>query len=150
MSDDDYYDYDDHAAPPPADEGRLRCGRLGNQNLHRLLGLHEPAVFCFRMSGDAMCGEEILDDDILVCQRSLQPVSGDLVIVQGLEGFLLRTWVEDPELSLRAAHPDHPDLTGEDLRGWELVGVITAMIRSYRGSRRRKRGRADRDPQRDY
>ena len=145
MSDDDYYDYESHTAPPPEDdEGRMRCGRLGDQNLHRLFRLNDPSVFCFRMSGDAMCGEEILHDDILVCQRSLVPVSGDLVIVQGRGGFLLRTWVEDPELSLHAANPDYPVLTGEALQGWELVGVITGMIRTYGRPRRRTGGDEER------
>lgn len=87
------------------------------------------ATFFVRAQGDSMLGAGIHSNDILVVDRSIEPVSGKIVIC-ALNGELTvkRLVQESEQWKLKAENPAYPDfLLTEDL---ELViwGVVTNVI----------------------
>lgn len=98
-------------------------------DLNELLVQKPAATFFVRAQGDSMLGAGIHPNDILVVDRSLEPVSGKIVIC-ALNGELTvkRLVYEHEHWKLRAENPAYPDfLLHDDL---ELVvwGVVTNVI----------------------
>lgn len=98
-------------------------------DLNEQLVRNKPATFFMRVRGDAMTGAGIFDGDVVIVDRSLQPVSGKVVIAI-LNGEMLirrleksfnkcRLLPETPRLS-----PIDVDPTG-DFAVW---GVVTYVI----------------------
>ncbi len=110
--------------PSPADsemEGKL--------DLNDLLIKHPAATFFVRVSGCSMIKAGIHHNDILVVDRSLEPLSGKIVIaaVNG-ELTVKRLLKEGSGIQLVAENEDYPpiDITeGMDLYIW---GVVTNVI----------------------
>lgn len=100
-----------------------------NLDLNELIIQKPAATFFVRAKGDSMLGAGIHSNDILVVDRSIEPVSGKIVIC-ALNGELTvkRLVQENEQWKLRAENPAYPDfLLTEDL---ELViwGVVTNVI----------------------
>ncbi|MFO8236708.1 MAG: translesion error-prone DNA polymerase V autoproteolytic subunit [Prochlorococcaceae cyanobacterium] len=112
--------------PSPADdyvEGRI--------DLNEALIRHPSSTFFLRVSGDSMRGAGILDGDLLVVDRAIEPRAG-LVVVAVIEGaFTLKHLRRHRgRWRLEAAHPDYPPLElddGDDSRIW---GVAIHAIHS--------------------
>ena len=60
-------------------------------DLNELLVKRPAATFFVRVSGDSMIGAGIHDGDILVVDRSLRPVSGDVIIASVDGEFTVKT-----------------------------------------------------------
>ncbi|HET98231.1 MAG TPA: translesion error-prone DNA polymerase V autoproteolytic subunit [Desulfurivibrio alkaliphilus] len=110
--------------PSPAEdyiEGRL--------DLNELMVAHPAATFFVRVAGDSMIGAGIHHDDILVVDRSLEPISGKIVIavVDG-ELTVKRLFKRDGRVRLLAENPAYPpiELSGEAT--CEIWGVATFVI----------------------
>ena len=113
--------------PSPAEdhiEGKLDL----NQHLIR----RPAATFIVRASGESMRDAGIFDADLLIVDRSLTPVAGDVVIAV-LRGELTvkrlarsgpNTW------RLAAANASFPDLPVDE-DGCEIWGVVTSSIRRH-------------------
>jgi DNA polymerase V len=112
--------------PSPADdyvEDRL--------DLNDLLVRHRDATYFLRVQGDSMVGAGIHPGDLIVVDRSIDPVDGHVVVAE-VEGALtikrLRHRQGAPEL-----HPENPAFPilrfreGQELRIW---GVVTSAIHS--------------------
>lgn len=98
-------------------------------DLNELLIKHPAATFFLRVSGSSMIKAGIHDNDILVVDRSLDPVHGKIVIasVNG-ELTVKRLHRVGEKVQLVAENDTYPpiEITGEvDLRIW---GVVTAVI----------------------
>lgn len=100
-----------------------------NLDLNELM-IQKPAATIFvRAQGDSMLGAGIHSNDILVVDRSIEPVSGKIVIC-ALNGELTvkRLVQESEQWKLKAENSAYPDfILTEDL---ELViwGVVTNVI----------------------
>lgn len=110
--------------PSPA-EGEIE----GELDLNELLIKHPAATFFLRVSGNSMIGAGIHHSDILVVDRSLEPISGRIVIasVNG-ELTVKRLHREAGRVRLLAENEKYPaiDITEEmELRIW---GVVTSVI----------------------
>ncbi|MBD9363773.1 LexA family protein [Methylomonas fluvii] len=98
-------------------------------DLNELL-VQKPAATCFiRAPGVSMLGAGVHPNDILVVDRSIEPVPGKIVIC-ALNGELTvkRLACENKQWTLKADNPDYPDIMlRSDL---ELVvwGVVTNII----------------------
>jgi DNA polymerase V len=101
-------------------------------DLNEQLIRNKPATFFMRVSGDAMTGAGIFSGDVVIVDRSVQAVSGKVVIAS-LNGEMLirrfekrlnkiRLLPETPRLS-----PIDVDLSGSDFSIW---GVVTYVIHS--------------------
>jgi DNA polymerase V len=112
--------------PSPADdyvESRI--------DLNDVLIRHPSSTFFLRVSGDSMREAGILDGDLLVVDRAIEPRPG-LVVVAVIEGaFTLKHLRRHHgRWRLEAAHPDYPPLElgdGDDSRIW---GVAIHAIHS--------------------
>ncbi len=96
-------------------------------DLNQLLVKHREATFFARVAGYSMVNAGIYPGDILIVDRSLEPVHGKIVIavVDG-ELTVKQLAINNGQVILRAENPDYPDIVaGEELRIW---GVVTSVI----------------------
>ena len=102
-------------------------------DLNAYLVLHKEASFFFRVVGESMSGAGIMDGDIVLVDRSVNPCHGHYVLA-----------VVDGEYTLKRLHhlhgvielhPENPAFApirlvdGQELQLW---GVVTAVVRKYR------------------
>ena len=88
------------------------------------------ATYHVQVSGDSMMDAGIVDGDILVVNRSLEPTHNAIVvaIVDG-EPTVKRLWLEPSNIQLRPENPAYPVIhigEGQDLQIW---GVVTGVVR---------------------
>lgn len=105
-------------------------------DLNREIVRHPAATFYGRVTGDSMIDEGIEPDDIIVIDRSLQPMDGDLAVccVDG-EFTLKRIKLQPDHVWLIPANESFdPILVTPDTR-FEIWGVVTYTIK--RAKRRR-------------
>jgi len=110
--------------PSPADdyiEGKL--------DLNRHLIKHPAATFFVRVSGDSMTGAGIHSGDLLVVDRSLEAVDGN-VIVAALDGDLTvkRLRKRNGTLSLLPENQDYQPIEITAQQTFEIWGVVTSVI----------------------
>jgi DNA polymerase V len=110
--------------PSPADdyiEGRL--------DLNRHLIKHPAATFFVRVSGDSMIGAGIHSGDLLVVDRSLDAVDGN-VIVAALDGELTvkRLFQRGGVLRLLPANAEYQPIEILTQQTFEIFGVVTNVI----------------------
>jgi DNA polymerase V len=110
--------------PSPADdyiEGRL--------DLNRHLIKHPAATFFVRVSGDSMIDAGIHSGDLLVVDRSLDAVDGN-VIVAALDGELTvkRLSKRGEILRLLPANRDYQPIEILTQQTFEIFGVVTNVI----------------------
>jgi DNA polymerase V len=113
--------------PSPADdyiESRI--------DLNDVLIRHPSSTFFLRVSGESMRDAGILDGDLLVVDRAIEPRAGR-VVVAVLDGAFTLKYLNRHKgrWRLEAAHPDYPPLElaeGDDARIW---GVAIHAIHSF-------------------
>ena len=98
-------------------------------DLNELLIQKPAATFFVRAQGESMLGAGIHPNDILVVDRSLEPVSGKIVIC-ALNGELTvkRLLHDDDQWLLRAENPRYPDIVLNDDLELVVWGVVTNVI----------------------
>ena len=114
--------------PSPADdyiEGLL--------SLDEDLIYHKTATFFVRARGNSMVGTGIGDGDILVVDKSLAPVSGDIVIamVDG-EPTVKRFIQQGSVITLVPANPLFREIEFKDEQTLEIWGVVTSMVKKFK------------------
>ena len=112
--------------PSPADdyiESRI--------DLNDVLIRHPSSTFFLRVSGDSMRGAGILDGDLLVVDRAIEPRAGR-VVVAVLEGAFTLKYLNRHRgrWRLEAAHPDYPPLELGDCGDTCIWGVAIHAIHS--------------------
>ena len=110
--------------PSPADdyiEGKL--------DLNRHLIKHPAATFFVRVTGDSMLEAGIHSGDILIVDRSLEAVDGN-VIVAALDGELTvkRLYKRDQTLRLLPANTHYQPIEIHAHQAFEIWGVVTNVI----------------------
>jgi DNA polymerase V len=100
-------------------------------DLNDALIRHPQATFVMRASGDGMCEAGIDDGDVLLVDRAIPPVHGNVVIAV-VEGELTcrRLWRQGRLTKLQAANPEHADIVPGDGVQLEVWGVVTTVIKS--------------------
>ncbi len=110
--------------PSPADdyiEGKL--------DLNRHLIKHPAATFFVRVTGDSMLDAGIHSRDILIVDRSLEAIDGN-VIVAVLDGELTvkRLYKRNNVLRLLPANKDYQPIEIQAQQSFEIWGVVTNVI----------------------
>jgi DNA polymerase V len=102
-------------------------------DLNDLIVRNPPATFMMRVAGQSMEQAGILDGDLLVVDRSLEPRPGDVVIAY-LNGELTVKHIErrGRRLTLVAANQAFPSIEITEAMDFEIWGVVTHVIRSVR------------------
>jgi DNA polymerase V len=110
--------------PSPADdyiEGKL--------DLNRHLIKHPAATFFVRVTGDSMLEAGIHSSDILIVDRSLEAIDGN-VIVAALDGELTvkRLYKRNNVLRLLPANKNYQPIEIQAHQAFEIWGVVTNVI----------------------
>lgn len=111
-------------------------------DLHRLLVRNPAATFLYRADGWSMIDAGICDGDILVVDRSVRPLPGDLVIAvwDGNQPTCKVLKAFEQHIELHSANPDFPPIIlppGTDVEVFAVVGVVRQMQRRHRHVRPR-------------
>lgn len=88
-----------------------------------------PATFFFRVSGDDMASDCLHSGDLLIVDRSLDPVQ-DCLVVAALEGELVVRRVHQSEGQWRL---QQPGTAAYQSGAYEVWGVVTTVIHAALG-----------------
>lgn len=101
-------------------------------DLHKLLIKNEPATFILKVAGDSMTGARIQNNDIIILDRSIMPMSGHIVVA-AVEGQLTlkKLIIEQKRAFLRAGNPKYPDIdithTDSVIQGVATYGIYNLL-----------------------
>lgn len=111
-------------------------------DLNREIVRHPAATFYGRVEGDSMTGEGIDTGDILVIDRSLEPVDGDLVVCcLDSEFTLKRIKLEKNRVWLIPSNETFDPILVTPGCDFEIWGVVTYTIKNNRRPRSRRQQR---------
>ncbi len=98
-------------------------------DLNELLVQKPAATFFVRAEGESMLGAGIHPNDILVVDRSIEPVPGKIVIC-ALNGELTvkRLMRKNERWLLQSENPDYPDILLYEELDMVVWGVVTNVI----------------------
>ena len=98
-------------------------------DLNELLVQRPAATFFVRAQGESMLGAGIHPNDILVVDRSIEPVPGKIVIC-ALNGELTvkRLERDNEQWQLKAENPAYPDIVIYEAFELVIWGVVTSVI----------------------
>lgn len=110
--------------PSPADD--FMEERL---DLNEHLIQHPAATFFVRVDGDSMIGSGIHQGDILIVDRSLEPVNGQIIIACIDGAFTVkRIRISTGKILLEPDNPAFPSIPVEPLSDFQVWGVVTYVI----------------------
>ena len=103
-------------------------------DLNEHLVKHPASTFFLRVQGHSMTGAGIFDHDLVVVDRSLDPVNGAVVIAV-LDGELTvkrLALLPNGEVELRPENPEFPVIRLSEFQELNIWGVVTDVIHSVR------------------
>ncbi|MCC5844294.1 MAG: translesion error-prone DNA polymerase V autoproteolytic subunit [Verrucomicrobia bacterium] len=104
-------------------------------DLNQALIRNPAATFLARIAGESMRDLGMYDGDLIVVDRSLTPRPGDVVLAWVQGGFTVKGFqVRNRRAFLVPAHPEYPELELLEDAGDGIWGVVTHVIRSFRGT----------------
>ena len=114
--------------PSPADDFAVK-----RNDLNELLITHPAATFFWRVRGTSMLGAGIADGDILIVNRALNPVHGDIVVAEIDNDFTVKYLHRRAgRVKLVAADPTFPDIVLRDGQTLSICGVVTGAVKKFR------------------
>ena len=132
------------AAPPlplPMVQGTIRAGfpspaddfAVKRNDLNELLITHPAATFFWRVRGTSMLGAGIADGDILIVNRALNPLHGDIVVAEIDNDFTVKYLHRRAgKVKLVAADPTFPDILLREGQTLSICGVVTGAVKKFR------------------
>ena len=110
--------------PSPADDYME-----GSLDLNEHVVKHPAATYFVRASGDSMTGAGIFDGDLLVVDRSLEPVHGKVVIAE-VDGQLTvkRLFKLQGRFLLQAENGSYPPIELQEGNEVVVWGVVTHVL----------------------
>lgn len=112
--------------PSPADDHKEESLSLDDHLITR-----PAATFMARANGDSMQGLGIFDKDLLIIDRSLEPVQGDVVVV-ALDGELTCKVLDRRRGRLLSANDKYPPIPILESQDVLIEGVVKASVRYHR------------------
>jgi DNA polymerase V len=100
-----------------------------NLNLNQYLIKHPAATFFVRVEGDSMIGAGIHPGDLLIVDRSLQPMDGKIIIAV-LNGDLTvkRLKIKDGIYTLIPENKNYAPIQITEEMNFSIWGVVTSVI----------------------
>lgn len=98
-------------------------------DLNQFLVSNQPATFFLRVKGDSMINAGIHDGDIIVVDRSVQPVDRS-VVVAVVDGELTvkRLIMRSGAAELHAENPKYAPIRFQDSQEMSIWGVVTSAV----------------------
>lgn len=110
--------------PSPAQDYEQR-----DLDLHEAFIKNPPATFIFKVAGDSMIGAGIFPGSTLLVDRSIAPVSGQVVIVDiDGEWMVKRLQRRGGWVRLLSENPAHPPIIINEGQELTVFGVVTYVI----------------------
>lgn len=104
-------------------------------DLNQHLIKHPAATFFVRAEGESMRDIGILNDDLLIVDRSLTPKNGSIVLVVIHNEFMVkRLQIEGKKGFLYPANKRFKPVAISDVEGFQFWGVVTHAIHDVRPS----------------
>jgi DNA polymerase V len=101
-------------------------------DLNELLIQNPSATFFVRVNGDSMTGAGINHNDILIVDRSQDPINGKIVIAIIDGEFTVKRLLKDGDsCRLVAENPDYPAIEITEDSFCEIWGVVTSSINQF-------------------
>jgi DNA polymerase V len=101
-------------------------------SLDELFDIRAPHVYLVRIDGDSMQGAGIYSGDMVIVDRSIEAVSGDIVIAAlNSEPFCKRLLLRENAAILLSENPKYPArhvMEGDELVIW---GVVKYSVRDH-------------------
>ena len=114
--------------PSPADDYAE-----ASLSLDELAGIRAPSTYFVRAGGDSMIRVGIYDRDILVVNRALDPLPGDVVIACVRGEFTVKTLTfEEGQPVLRPENPRYQPIHFRADEVLEVWGVVTHNLHTLR------------------
>lgn len=112
--------------PSPADDYLE-----GEIDLNRYLIERPAACYLMKVSGPSMSGAGIMDGDMVVVDRSMEPTPGHVVVAVLYGEMTIKRLrrLRDGRSVLRAEHPDYPETIICEERPAEIWGVVVGCVR---------------------
>ncbi len=102
-------------------------------DFNELLVPNRASTYCIRAGGDSMSGAGIMHDDILVVNRAVRPMFGDIVVAEYDGGFTVKRLGKPTDATMQAVlhpeNPQYPDLPIGNTTELVIFGVVTAVVR---------------------
>ncbi len=109
-----------------------------NENSHEQVSLdsylvsNPASTVLFRVRGESMTGVGIYDGDLLVVDRSIEPVHGQVVVATiNNDMTVKRLYKRAGEVKLQAANPQFQDITFVESDEMSVWGVVTFSLRRW-------------------
>ncbi|MNJ71345.1 DNA polymerase V subunit UmuD [compost metagenome] len=104
--------------------------------MDELVGLREPSRWLVRADGESLVEMGVFDRDIMVVDKALAPIDGDVVVVVIGPDFVAKQYCERPGKAplLLAHNKAFPNIEVGDWEEIELWGVV--LFNLHRVSRR--------------
>lgn len=130
-------------SPPlmlPLFSERVPCGFLSpaqdyvedRLDLNKLLIKHPSATYFIKVSGESMRDAGISDGDLLVVDRSLSAVHGDIVIAAIAGEFTVKELRTHPFLQLVPHNRDYASISFHNAEELEIFGVVIFSIKAHK------------------
>ncbi|MEF3081846.1 translesion error-prone DNA polymerase V autoproteolytic subunit [Luteimonas sp. SMYT11W] len=105
-------------------------------DLNRLLIRNAPATYIYRASGHSMARAGILDGDLLIVDRSVEPRTGSLVMAvwEGNQPTCKILLIAENHVELHSANPEVPPIVIEEGTEVELFSVVSIARQVKRAS----------------
>lgn len=100
--------------------------------LERLV-THLQATYSMAVRGHSMEGVGIFDGDVVLVDRAVRPVHGNIVVaVVDNEFTCKQLWLRGGRLKLKAANPTFADIVPTEGQTVEVWGVVIASIKQFK------------------
>ena len=114
--------------PSPADDHMEALISLDEELIH-----HKTSTFFVRARGNSMTGAGIHDGDLLVVDKSLEPISGDIIIASVDGNITVKRFIKEGSIiKLKPENPRHKEIEfheGQELQVW---GVVTSSTTKHK------------------
>lgn len=108
-------------------------------DINEFLVQRPAATFLFQVDGVSMTDFGIMDSDYLVCDRSVRPQDGDVVIAfVGGERLVKQLSIKGPRYRLLSGHPDFPPVDIEPACDFEIWGVVVGKFARFTRTGRKR------------
>lgn len=101
-------------------------------DLNKLVVRHPGATYFVRVSGDSMVDAGISHGDLLVVDRSLSAVHGDIVIAAVAGEFTVKELQTSPRLQLMPRNRNYSPIVFGAEEELAIFGVVTFTLKDHR------------------
>lgn len=102
-----------------------------NLDVNEFLVSHPNTTYIYRVSGDSMIDAGILPDDYVLVDSSVEPRSGDIVVVQ-LDGeYTIKELRLGDRPMLVARNPNFSPIAIEEHMQIKIIGPVISVVRKY-------------------